>query len=112
HIKSGATSHASPQVTIQVGADSCTDSTVQIAKQFPGIVVTEMPGKKSKWATINALVTASSADWVILVDVGAVWPQTLLTDIVQEIQTNAQALAIAPGYRLMKSGWMSRILWQ
>jgi hypothetical protein len=101
-----------PKITIQVGADSCTDNTAQVAARFPLVSVTEFPKNRSKWLTISALVAASSADWVLLVDVGTVWPESFLTDFHRRIEAEPHALAIAPSYLPQNAGWLPQILWQ
>ena len=97
---------------VHVGADGCTDSTAQIARQFNQVQVTEFKEQQNKWVAIKSLIADSSADWVILVDVGTVWPNSFLCDFVKRINGERNAMAIAPSYRPLNAGWLPRIIWQ
>jgi len=99
------------KINIHIGADCCTDKTTQIAAQFPLVSVSEFPDNRSKWVTMNALVAASSANWIILVDAGTVWPKNFVTDFVREVHAQPEALAIAPSYKPLRAGWLPQILW-
>src|SRR4029077_16932132 len=67
-----------PKVIIHVGADGCTDPTPQLARLFEQVHVTEFRHKQTKWVTLKALLADSASDWVLLVDVGTVWPESFL----------------------------------
>jgi glycosyltransferase involved in cell wall biosynthesis len=112
YLQAGQGYRPLPKVRVHVGADGCTDQTSQIARQFAQVRVTEFYEKQSKWVTIKALLADSTADWVILVDVGAIWPKNFLYTFVQRINGEPSAIAIAPSYRPMKVGWLPHIIWQ
>jgi hypothetical protein len=101
-----------PQIEIHVGADSCTDDTAGIARRFPRVTVSEFPDFHSKWLTLKQLCTDSSADWLILVDAGTIWPESLLDQILQAITTSPDALAVCPAYRPLQTGRIHDLLWR
>jgi glycosyltransferase involved in cell wall biosynthesis len=102
-----------PKIIVHVGTDGCTDKTASVARQFTGVSVTEFPEKSGKWATLKALINESFADWVILVDAGTIWPESFLSDVLHRIDSREKnVMAIAPSYRLLKAGWLHRILWR
>src|SRR5690242_16379341 len=39
HLLHGASTQASPKITVHVGADGCTDQTASVARQFPMVKV-------------------------------------------------------------------------
>ena len=47
------------------------------------------------------------ADWVILVDVGTLWPESFMTDFVQRLETEPNAIAIAPSSALIRGRHIS-----
>lgn len=112
HIQKSQSPYNRPAISVQVGADGCEDETVRIAKQFPRVSVREFPENRSKWTTIKTLLAESTADWVILVDAGTLWPETLLTDVVKRIQSEPHAMAIAPSYRPLRAGWLHGVIWR
>jgi hypothetical protein len=61
---------------------------------------------------IKTLIERSSADWLILVDAGALWSEGFLTDVVREIGRGRDVIAVAPSYAPLKSGLIHRALWQ
>jgi glycosyltransferase involved in cell wall biosynthesis len=100
-----------PAFEVRVGVDGCTDDTAFVARQYAGIALTEFPVNQGKWATITSLIKTSAADWVILVDAGAVWPEHWLTILVNEMNLYPEALAIAPAYSPRRGGLLSRVVW-
>ena len=98
------------ELFVHVAADGCTDKTVSIARDFPIVHVTEFMEKKGKWATIKSLLADTSADWVILVDVGTLWPENFITDFVRAMTGEPKAMAIAPSYRPLTASWVPRLL--
>ncbi len=112
YLQAGPATPRTPNVLVHVGTDGCTDPTPQIARQFAQVRVTEFHEKQSKWVTIKALLAESKADWVILVDVGTVWPRSFLRDFVGRIDRERNAIAIAPSYRPLGAGWLPRMVWQ
>jgi hypothetical protein len=113
HLQKGnARIPAPPQVRIHVGADTCTDPTTSIARKFPGVHVTEFSNTRSKWVTLKTLCTRSTADWIILVDAGTLWPENFLSDVVHRMAERPQAVAICPAYRPLHGGLLNRSLWK
>lgn len=100
-----------PSIKIHVGADHCTDSTSQIARQFSNVLVTEFREKRGKWTTLKTLCAASSAEWIILVDAGALWPIGFLKDLIQQISQRPDVIAFSPAYRPMGAGWLHHLSW-
>jgi hypothetical protein len=100
-----------PDIRIHVGADACTDTTIQEALRIPGVHVTEYP-YHSKWQTLKALCQDSSADWIVLVDAGTVWPDRLLADLLYAMNQHPEAIALCPAYKPLHSSWIHRALWR
>jgi cellulose synthase/poly-beta-1,6-N-acetylglucosamine synthase-like glycosyltransferase len=101
-----------PRVLLHLGADSCTDGTIQVAQKFPGIMVSEFPQHRSKWLTLRDLCTRSDAGWVVLVDSGTIWPDTLLRDMFQQMANDPKAIGLSPAYRPLRSSWLHSIVWK
>src|SRR5437879_1946958 len=100
----------SPEVTVCVGANGCTDQTALTARKFPFVSVPEFP-KSSKWITLKTLCMASQADWIFLVDAGTLWPENFLSEVLPRIRERENLLAVAPAYRPWRSGWLHQALW-
>ena len=103
---------SAPETFVRVAADGCTDETGNIARRYPPVTVLESQVNKSKWVTLTSILATSTADWIIFVDAGALWPETLLTDIVKRIGEEPRAFAVAPAYRPSRGGWFTRALWR
>lgn len=101
-----------PDVHIHVGADACTDNTVETVKRFPDVLLSEFPTHKSKWKTLQTLCMDSQADWIFLVDAGAVWPDAFLSNAVRRIMHAPRLSAICPSYQPIRAGRLSRLVWQ
>ena len=102
-----------PKIRIRVGADGCTDNTVSVARGFSMVAVTEFSKKCGKWSVLKTLVTASTADWVILVDAGTLWTENFFSDLLRQMDSGkTNVMAIAPSYRPLKAGWLHQILWR
>ncbi len=97
-------------MAISVGADSCTDATASVATALGCEVVTV--DFQNKWKTLASLVekTPASADWIALVDAGALWPASLLQELAPHF-SNPNVVAIAPSYGDPRSGPFHRIHW-
>ena len=111
HLRAGARNFPTPLVVIHVAADGCTDETASIARKFSGVEVSESLMNKSKWATLKSLLAHASADWVVLVDAGTIWPKTFLEDLIERIACEPSAIAIAPSYRPQNAGLLHLLLW-
>lgn len=99
------------QVRIIVGADACSDRTVEIARKYAD-EVREYPSHKSKWLTLKALIGSSDADWISLVDAGALWSPGFLIRFL-EIANGEDLNGFAPGYRESGQGKLSdKLIWQ
>jgi len=112
YLQIGPWTRLLPKITIRVGADGCTDNTAKIARQFSTVSVTESLENRSKWAMLKTLLADSSADWVILVDAGTVWPENWLYDFLRAMEAEPRAVGIAPSYYPLKSGWVAPIIWR
>ncbi len=94
---------------ILVAADACQDDTAQKAGANGAEV--ESVNFKSKWNSLNHLVKKSNADWIGLVDCGALWPADLLEGM-NAYWENPKILGLAPSYLPSKAGMLTRIFWQ
>ncbi len=112
HLNDQPPQGGAPECRIRVGADSCTDTTVAVARRFPSVQVTEFPENRSKWLTLKALCLGSEADWLILVDAGTLWPEDLLTTLVRRMMEQPNAIALCPSYKPLQASWIHRILWR
>ena len=101
-----------PKIGIRVGANNCTDATAEIARQFRMVSVTETSEKQGKWLTIKSLLKDSSAEWLILVDAGTLWPTDFLITFMERISREHHAIAAAPSYQPIEVGWISRAVWK
>src|SRR4051812_14041160 len=100
-----------PVVSIHVGADSCTDDTAAIAASFPGVSVYEFLSNRSKWLTLKTMCEDASAEWVVLVDAGTLWPEDFLCDLVDRIARTPDLLGLCPRYRPLNAGILNRAVW-
>lgn len=111
HLQAQSGGPPPPEIFVHVGTDGCTDQTAQIARRFPKVDVTEFGENRGKWRMIKTLFERSTADWLILVDAGTLWPESFLTDVVQRIGRGRDVIAVAPSYRPLKAGRIHRALW-
>lgn len=100
-----------PKVVVVVAADACSDATAAIAKGFPGVRVEATAEAQGKWTTLRRLCLRSRADWLVLADAGVLWPERLLTDILDELG-GREVIAVAPGYLPCRAGRLHRGLWR
>ena len=97
------------QLKIVVGADSCTDRTMEIVKN-EGVEILPF-SFRSKWKTLVELVRVhSEQSWIGLVDAGTEWPQSLLSDL-NQLWTNQNLAGIAPAYYPQNASKFERLLW-
>jgi glycosyltransferase involved in cell wall biosynthesis len=101
-----------PTCLIRVGADSCSDRTADVARQYSHVQVSEFPDNKSKWLTLKKLCMESSGDWFILVDAGTIWPDSLLLTLIDRMRENPDALALCPAYKPLQASWLYGFIWQ
>lgn len=98
------------QVDIRIGADGCTDRTIEIAQSF-GAEVFENNPSQGKWKTVYRMIQASQdADWIALADSGILWPENFLSACVSYAEQN-DVIGIAPTYRNPSAGWVEKIIW-
>ena len=98
------------EFSILVGADSCSDKTADIARDF-GAKVVELKRSSGKWQTLVSLIQHSKkAEWVALVDSGTIWPEEFLSSVQYYFQ-DKNSVAIAPTYKNSKGGIVEKILW-
>ncbi len=100
------------RVSIYLGADCCDDNTVAVARQFKGVNIQEFSDHASKWLTLRALMTASTAPWVIWVDAGTKWRPDWLASLRDASVRVPQGVAFAPGYLPNRAGVLARFLWR
>jgi glycosyltransferase involved in cell wall biosynthesis len=98
-------------ITIHVVADGCTDSTVACVRKRHEVYLMESPDKKGKWATIRRYLQATSADWIILVDAGTLWPEKFIAELSHRFEEESNAIALAPSYRPLTRRWIPQTLW-
>jgi len=99
------------QFSICVGADGCTDGSVQTARSF-GVDLVITNRRRGKWQTLSDLIERyDSFDWIALADAGAIWPQDLLLRCLPLCQV-ADLVALAPSYRDPTGGWLSNLTWR
>jgi hypothetical protein len=105
-----AAEKAGISLRILVGADSCTDRTAVLGREA-GAEVAEY-SFQSKWKTVAALAERTQpGEWVALVDAGATWPDTLLTDL-RDVFRDPALLAVAPAYFPRRASFVERSLWR
>lgn len=98
------------EVEILVGADGCTDRTVELAKTF-NVEVTEATPALGKWKTINQLVAKTEgSDWVALADAGIIWPENFLMESVA-LGEQPGVVGISPTYRNPSAGKVEETIW-
>lgn len=109
-VSSIKNSRSSLKVTVTVGADACSDSTARVAKD-QGCEVQEF-SFRNKWRTLSSLIANAppDADWIALVDAGAVWSETLLSHCLPHL-ANPQVAAVAPSYQDAAGGLLQQALW-
>lgn len=96
--------------TTIVGADGCTDRTVELVKS-EDVQLIESPTSQGKWRTIVELVKNSSSDWVVLADSGILWPEDLLPELVKSA-SSSDVIGVAPSYRNPGGGQIETLLWK
>lgn len=105
-----AAAHAQVPVRVIVGADDCSDRTAALARDLGAEV--EVLAFRSKWKTLARLAQrARDGEWVALVDAGAIWPVSLLSDL-RESFLDAHLLAVAPAYFPRGASRIERLLWR
>jgi cellulose synthase/poly-beta-1,6-N-acetylglucosamine synthase-like glycosyltransferase len=106
--------HPAFRSRILVGADACTDATVENARRL-GVDVLEFPENHSKWKTLGDLLRAESAKrsaWVALVDAGAVWPEDLLLRLEATHSNREASVGLAPAYEPRAGGRAESSHWR
>ncbi len=101
-----------PTLSIHVGADSCTDQTAALARQYAGVRVSEFPDHQSKWKTLKDLCKLSTASWVFFVDAGTHWPENFLSEALSHLRSKPRVVALAATYRPKRAGLLQHALWQ
>jgi cellulose synthase/poly-beta-1,6-N-acetylglucosamine synthase-like glycosyltransferase len=97
-------------VRVIVGADSCSDHTAAVA-MAAGAQVEGMQNH-SKWKTLSSLAQhAPGHAWVAIVDAGALWPKTLLSDI-RPLLSDGRVFGVAPAYYPASASILERNLWR
>lgn len=102
--------HEEIECTTVIGADGCTDGTVELVKT-EGINYREAATSLGKWRTIVNLVENTTSDWVVLADSGILWPEELLLRMV-ESATSSSVMGVAPSYRNPGGGQIETLLWK
>lgn len=95
------------EILLIVGLNACTDSSKQIAESWGPLRLLEL-SQPSKWFTLNALVEASAAPWVVLLDVGTVWGPEILEGFLRHA---ALCDAYLPTYGLYRRSMIEHLHW-
>ncbi|NBW81376.1 glycosyltransferase, partial [bacterium] len=96
-------------VNVSVGLDACSDETVLDTHGFRLKVLTF--SHKSKWKVLRSLVSASTSDWVALVDAGTVWDPRLLRNC-HPLFERSDNMCVAPRYQALNAGLVARAYWR
>ncbi|MFZ9520956.1 MAG: glycosyltransferase [Silvanigrellaceae bacterium] len=96
-------------VNVSVGLDACSDNTVLDTHGFR--LKAMAFSYKSKWKVLRSLVSASTADWVALVDAGTVWDPRLLRNC-HPLFERAENMCVAPRYQTLNAGLLARAYWR
>lgn len=105
------TLHPDIPVDILVGLDGCTDATASIVARYADVQAVPSAANQGKWKTLQSLTERATSDGIILVDAGTLWPDTLLTQMMDALARHPDAVALAPAYAPRQSGAVSRLLW-
>lgn len=102
---------ASFALRIVVGADGCSDDSADRARSLKAEVV-ESRECRGKWRTLQSLTEAAKpADWYILADAGAIWPRSLLLELLPQMR-KSNVVAAAPAYRNPSGGFLESLHWR
>lgn len=102
---------AAPGIRVVVGLDGCADRTGDEARAFACVEARDFPQNLGKWRTLESLLSGISSDWTILADSGIQWPESFLIDFLSAAERNPMAIAIAPSYKPLQPGLLSRLVW-
>ncbi len=102
-------------VRIFLGVDHCKDRTESVARKWAleknrDIEIIQNPGARGKWHALQHLIMSSEAEWVALVDVGAIWSEGLLGAAMPYL-VDPEVMGIAPSYRATRSGLFESLSW-
>lgn len=96
------------EIQISVGANACTDQTIEIAQKGNVTLLTqEVP---SKWLMLKDLISSSKSDWAILVDAGTLLP-IHFCELMNFQNTEEHIFSIAPRYFPQKIGFLKKMIW-
>jgi cellulose synthase/poly-beta-1,6-N-acetylglucosamine synthase-like glycosyltransferase len=65
---------------------------------------------RGKWYSLYEGAITSQAAWIAFVDVGTIWPESLVATVFKSAKTKKYA-AVAPGYRPNHLGVLSKLNW-
>jgi len=96
---------------IFLGADCCSDKTVEIAKKNDTSVI-EFSKPQGKWNVLKQLVAKQEdVDWISLVDAGIAWEKNLLIKILPDLN-NENCVGIFPAYFKKFAGAVEKYTWK
>lgn len=99
------------EIEILVGIDGA-QSEIREFLQREQIAYIEHSERKGKWRTLQSILSAAEGcEWVALVDVGTLWPSTLLRDLCDNFQ-NPEIVGIAPAYQAKNASFLRRLNWK
>ncbi|MBC7419483.1 MAG: glycosyltransferase [Bdellovibrio sp.] len=104
-----ASAHFNFKYQIYVGCNGCTDQTVALARPLVAEVF-EWPAM-GKWKALEKLTQRSSADFILFVDAGAVWPNDAFQTGLWKQLNEPDSMGLALSYNPLGLGVIEKTYW-